>query len=346
MNDEQNLKIFVSWSGKVSKDIAIAVKSWLESTPVRISVFMSEESLQSGVDSIATIREELSETYFGLVVLTPDNLKAEWIHFEAGALSKDIGRSRLVPLLFGLTFDQLPKTLNGFHARRFDRDSMLKLLLDINKFAPTKASEAAIKRNFSDSWPRLSRRVTKIVASVQRSTGATKKIEECPEVAEARRETEGFAARQLRRLILENEPCDLDLAAMNLEELADLARSTTGFPAHNLVDSLRQVPVVPIEAPNYSIRSALDRLRDVQSDFRQLVDQRSPLTYRPPIRTDRAIWMTKKEELVEEGDADAVRCLAREGDSIGGVLQARFNIRLEDGVLRWDPRNPNEGESL
>jgi hypothetical protein len=49
----------------------------------------------------------LEESNFGIVCLTARNLESRWLNFEAGALSKAVTQARVVPLLYGLTNNDL-----------------------------------------------------------------------------------------------------------------------------------------------------------------------------------------------------------------------------------------------
>jgi len=48
------------------------------------------------------IAEQLSQTKFGVICVTPENLTAEWLIFEAGALAKTIEKTYVCTYLVGL----------------------------------------------------------------------------------------------------------------------------------------------------------------------------------------------------------------------------------------------------
>jgi predicted nucleotide-binding protein len=70
---------------------------------------MSSHDIEKGERWLSTIFKSLEDINFGVVVLTPDNFNAPWILFEAGALSKNLTKARVVPILCGVSDSDLSK---------------------------------------------------------------------------------------------------------------------------------------------------------------------------------------------------------------------------------------------
>jgi len=66
-----------------------------------VKPFLSSNDIRSGQRWFSEIGKELQNTKFGILCLTPSNKEAPWILFEAGAISKIVDESRVVPLLIG-----------------------------------------------------------------------------------------------------------------------------------------------------------------------------------------------------------------------------------------------------
>ncbi|MFD2428562.1 toll/interleukin-1 receptor domain-containing protein [Sphingobium scionense] len=96
------MKVFISWSGEDSRKIASELYEWLPMVVQSIQPYMSSESIDKGTRWASSIANELEGTHVGIVVLTPNNVTAPWINFEAGALAKIVDDTRLAPILFGL----------------------------------------------------------------------------------------------------------------------------------------------------------------------------------------------------------------------------------------------------
>ena len=93
--------------------------------------FHSKDDIKSGVDWRTKLRAELAESDFGIICMTPENITSPWILFEAGALSKHLEESRVVPVLFEMEHSMVRAPLNLFQAIKFQKDEILKLALDI-----------------------------------------------------------------------------------------------------------------------------------------------------------------------------------------------------------------------
>src|SRR5690242_4912467 len=97
------MKVFVSWSGPLSKGIALELREWLPNVLQGLEVFMSSEDIRSGSRWFEDGGRQLQASDFGVIVTTRANQQAAWLLFEAGALSKTLARASVAPLLVDLT---------------------------------------------------------------------------------------------------------------------------------------------------------------------------------------------------------------------------------------------------
>jgi len=132
-------KIFISWSGEISKHIALELKKTLEESALGksgLECFVSDADISSGTDWWSKVQLELKNCKMGVACITPDNFSAPWIYYEAGAIvSRGV---ELIPLLFDCSFKKLAATpLRGNQAVMFnEKTKFLKMMKDINdKFA-------------------------------------------------------------------------------------------------------------------------------------------------------------------------------------------------------------------
>ena len=88
------MEIFISWSGPRSKAIAKALNDWMPKVIQGVKPWMSPD-IPSGARWQAEIADRLDKNMVGVVCLTPENLNAPWLLFEAGALSKHVSDSRV-----------------------------------------------------------------------------------------------------------------------------------------------------------------------------------------------------------------------------------------------------------
>ncbi|OFK05158.1 hypothetical protein HMPREF2837_07965 [Streptococcus sp. HMSC071D03] len=130
------MRIFLSWSGDRSKYLAKCFKEWLPNVLQYVEPYMSEKDIKLGERWGKSIEENLRSNDFGLVFVTPENINAPWINFEAGALSKSL-QSRLVPILYNAEVTILNNgPLKQFQSsKEVSKESIKQLILDINEFA-------------------------------------------------------------------------------------------------------------------------------------------------------------------------------------------------------------------
>ena len=127
------MEVFISWSGLRSERVAVALHDWLPSVIQSVHPFMSASDIDKGSRWPNELATHLNDAQFGLICLTPENLEAPWLLFEAGALSKSIENSRVVPYLYGVSQAQLQGPLAQFQAAAADKSSTLDILKSINE---------------------------------------------------------------------------------------------------------------------------------------------------------------------------------------------------------------------
>jgi hypothetical protein len=127
------MKVFLSWSGDRSLAIAKALHEWMPNALQAVRPWMSKVDIDKGVQWSQQISAELQEARVGVMCLTPENLHAEWLHFEAGALSKALDRSFVCTYLYDVQPTDLEWPLAMFQATRADKEETKSLLHTINR---------------------------------------------------------------------------------------------------------------------------------------------------------------------------------------------------------------------
>ena len=116
-----------------------------------------------------TLTSHLEEAQFGLICLTPENLEAPWLLFEAGALSKSMDNSRVVPYLYGVSQALLQGPLAQFQAASANKDSTLDVVKSINGASGENRLETTrIENAFETWWPQLESVFTNIPATTEK----------------------------------------------------------------------------------------------------------------------------------------------------------------------------------
>ncbi|WP_425146026.1 toll/interleukin-1 receptor domain-containing protein [Deinococcus sp.] len=146
------MKVFISWSKEPSKSVARALRSWLPDVIQSLEPWMSDQDIPSGERWATTIGDKLAETNFGIIVLTPENQEAPWINFEAGAISKVIDESRVIPYTYGFGPADVVGPLSQFNGVKASKEGTLKMIIDINKNMDRPIENGRLMRFFENSW--------------------------------------------------------------------------------------------------------------------------------------------------------------------------------------------------
>ena len=168
------MEIFISWSGPRSEACALALRDWLPCVMQSVKPFVSSEDIEKGARGGLVIAKTLEKMNFGIVCLTPGNITNEWIHFESGALAKNIEDSALFTLLIDLGSSDVKQPLGSFQHTRATKDEMWKLVRAINGRLEKQLDPKVLESTFEVFWPQLEKALGTLppegVAKTKRST--------------------------------------------------------------------------------------------------------------------------------------------------------------------------------
>jgi hypothetical protein len=134
----------------------MALREWLPLMFRGVESFVSSEDIEKGARWSSELDKELDGTDFGLLCITPENLEAPWIMYEAGALAKSLEHGSAATLLLGLTKAQLKYPLARFQATDLDPDDFFRLVRTINgRFGVERHKEPDLQTLFDALWPKL-----------------------------------------------------------------------------------------------------------------------------------------------------------------------------------------------
>lgn len=156
------MKVFISWSGQRSKELANALRDWLPMVLQYVEPWVSDKDISAGERWAQAIAGELEAANFGIICVTPENIHSEWILFEAGALSKSMQEGKVIPLLFGLELSDLSGPLSQFQAQKMEELGIKEVVKSINKISSTKTSDTIVDQLVPALWPRLNETVSSI----------------------------------------------------------------------------------------------------------------------------------------------------------------------------------------
>jgi hypothetical protein len=156
-------KVFISWSGEISQKVAEELRDWLPCVLQNVDPFMSDKDISKGDHWATEISKKLEESDYGIICLTPENLNSTWLHFEAGAIAKKFGRSRLYTLLLGLPKAEIRPPLSLYQATDSSEADFRKLVEAINTACSVNALQPGVlDRVFRINWPQIEPRLREL----------------------------------------------------------------------------------------------------------------------------------------------------------------------------------------
>lgn len=275
------MKVFLSWSGERSKAAATALHAWLPTVIQTVRTYMSAENIDKGERWSIDISKQLEETHFGVICITPENIEAPWVLFEAGALSKSMEKARVSPLLFEIgPSDFTNSPLLQFQLTVFKKDDFSRLLHSMNAAAPDseKLSVEVLNRSFERAWVELESEIAKIDFSLKRPMGKPAKDEKPDNKLEAVLDELLTIARSQIRLLRSPEdilPPDYLLHALDRARLITPNMSHR-HPAWNDLEISIQKCVEEVDKsslPTETKANLLNRLENGQGALRYIKDR-------------------------------------------------------------------------
>jgi hypothetical protein len=154
------VKVFITWSGALSEDVASALNDFLPDVIQTIRPFFSSDSVRSGQRWFEKIGAELEMTTFGLAVVTKDNHdRSPWLYYEAGALARETTKAQLAVFLVDLSPRDLRGPLEQYQATAGgDQDDVFKLFEHLNELCEPRLPPDRLKRQFGLYWPTFAER--------------------------------------------------------------------------------------------------------------------------------------------------------------------------------------------
>lgn len=148
------MQVFISWSGTVSRVVAHELSRYLKHILRNIDTFVSTQDVDAGDRWEARISEELETANHAVLCVTKDNQTAPWLLYEAGALGKLVGRSKVIPYTIGFSPQELAVgPLSRFQGIQNDEAGSWELIRSLNRSLPIPEDEGFAHEAFNKWWP-------------------------------------------------------------------------------------------------------------------------------------------------------------------------------------------------
>lgn len=231
------MKVFLSWSGQRSKEVANLLSDWLCCVIQASRPWISTRDLDRGSLWFGEINDQLKDTTVGIICLTQENKNRPWILFEAGALAKGLSTSRVCTLLIDLEPKDIEDPLAQFNHTFPMRESVLGLVKTLNNALPGNGLDNRILEQVFDTyWPQFEFKFNTVLASTDAQPPSKPRPKE--DVLGEILENTRMLNSKIRRLERENErfhirDIDIPMGIIN-EQIIEMLKN--GVPTEIIMD--------------------------------------------------------------------------------------------------------------
>ncbi len=169
------MKVFISWSGARSNQVANLLSSWLKCVLQASKPWISSD-MDRGIVWFNTINEALADTNTGIICLTADNLNSPWILFETGSLSNGLTDKRVCTFLIDVKPADVEPPLSQFNHTEPNRNSMLNLIKTINgRLGDKQLDTETLQTVFDTYYPQFEKQFSEIISKTEAGKGDSTK---------------------------------------------------------------------------------------------------------------------------------------------------------------------------
>ncbi|MBI1939065.1 MAG: toll/interleukin-1 receptor domain-containing protein [Ignavibacteriales bacterium] len=165
------MKVYLIWSGELSRAIAQAFKDWVPNVISNVELFFSKSDISAGTNWFQEISKQLESTNFGVIFLTKDSINAPWIFFETGALAKHISQASICTTLIDIQTTDIVGPLTQFQAITLNKEGMLALAKSINNSIDIqRLPDRMLSDLFEMKWQSFEEKINAIKISIKTVT--------------------------------------------------------------------------------------------------------------------------------------------------------------------------------
>lgn len=162
------MKVFLSWSGNRSKEVANFLSDWLCCVIQASRPWISARDLDRGSLWFGEINDQLKETSVGVICLTQENKNRPWILFEAGALAKGLSTARVCTFLVDIEPKDIEDPLAQFNHTFPTREGVLSLVRTLNSTLGQGALDTRVLEQVFDTyWPQFEKKFKEILSRTE-----------------------------------------------------------------------------------------------------------------------------------------------------------------------------------
>ena len=230
------MKVFISWAGKnePSHLVAQALYDWIPAVIQAAEPWLSSESLDAGTRWSGEVAAKLGDSNFCIICATPTSVQSAWLNFEAGAISKNVEKARVVPFLIGMESSQMHGPLTQFQATAADEAGALSMVKSLNKAQDKPLTDAILEKTFERNWKELADKIDVALTAAPVASSAPRVDEMVPEILESVRALSNKMSELVDVFGTANE------LSVETRRLAMLTQTMLGLAGQSVVSSAAQ----------------------------------------------------------------------------------------------------------
>ncbi|MEN0072722.1 MAG: toll/interleukin-1 receptor domain-containing protein, partial [Propionicimonas sp.] len=134
---------------------------WFPKVIQGVEPFVSSKDIDKGSNWTVELANQLADSAFGVVCLTPDNLLSPWLNYEAGAIMSSV-RARVCPVLLGVAKETVRPPLSQLQMTDISIDEFDLLMRSVNKAMGSPLTEPRVDESVRVWWSLLDEQVKRI----------------------------------------------------------------------------------------------------------------------------------------------------------------------------------------
>ena len=108
--------MFISWSGEPSRGVASVLREYIPLFNNEVDPFLSGRDIEAGTRWEQEVAQRLERSQVGLICVTGANVRSPYLNFEAGAISKAVDDSNVIPFAIDVAPADVPPPLGIFRS--------------------------------------------------------------------------------------------------------------------------------------------------------------------------------------------------------------------------------------
>lgn len=157
MEGNEKTKVFISWSGELSHEVAKILRKKLPAIIQSVEVFFSSTDIQKGENGVQAISKSLQDSQISIVILTKENKDKPWILFEAGCIHGHGGI--FCSLLIDVSTEEITGPLLQFQHTLFNEEDFFNLLCTVNEKTAHPLERDVLRESLEGHWPGIKNKV-------------------------------------------------------------------------------------------------------------------------------------------------------------------------------------------